>query len=90
MLKKIGLPLQALKLPDRTRRRHIYYGLNFQRIHLNTFVGNNESEQSPSIDTENELVGIQVNFVVSASFKNQTQVIWVINPLMSHAGRSSR
>ena len=64
------------------RRRNIYDGLNFQRIHLNAFVGNNEFEQSPWLDTENALVGIQVNFVVSASFKNQTQVIWVIDPLM--------
>ena len=27
--KKVGLSLQALKLPERTRRRQIYNGLNF-------------------------------------------------------------
>ena len=80
--KKIGVPLQALKMLDRTRRREIYNGLNFQRIHLNSFVRNNESEQSPWIDTKNTLVGIRANLIVSASFKNQTQVIWVIDPLM--------
>ena len=45
--KEVGILLQDLKLLDRTRRRHIYDGLNFQRIDLNAFVGNNESEQSP-------------------------------------------
>ena len=44
MSEKVGLPLQALKLPDGTRRRKIYNGLNFQGIHLNTFTRDNESK----------------------------------------------
>ena len=68
--KEVEIPLKDLKLLDGMRRRQIYYRLNFQRIHLNTFVRNNEPDQYTWLDTENALVGIQVNFVVSTSQKS--------------------
>ena len=67
--KKVRLSLQAMNFIDGMRRRQIYNGLNFQRIHLNTFVRNNEPEQSTWLDAENALVEIQVSFLVFASFK---------------------
>jgi hypothetical protein len=58
--------------------------LDFEGVHSNTALGNDEAEEVPYGDIENALEGIQADVVMTTPLEDDSQIIIIINYFILH------